>query len=36
VTELEDDGHAIAFGVLRRGTPVRSGDGVQLGTVKKV
>ena len=36
MTELQDDGHAIAFGVLRRGTRVRSSDGVQLGTVKKV
>lgn len=36
MSDLEDDGPAIAFGVLRRGTPVRSSDGVQLGTVKKV
>jgi hypothetical protein len=36
VTELEDDGHAISFQVLRRGTPVRSADGVKLGTVRRV
>jgi hypothetical protein len=34
--DLEDDGHAISFQVLRRGTPVRSADGVQLGTVRRV
>jgi hypothetical protein len=32
----DDDGHAISFQVLRRGTPVRSADGVQLGTVRRV
>ncbi|MBI5105955.1 MAG: hypothetical protein HZB46_13425 [Solirubrobacterales bacterium] len=32
----EDDGHAISYKVLRRGTPVRSADGVQLGTVRRV
>jgi hypothetical protein len=36
VTDLEDDGHAISFQVLPRGTPVRSADGVQLGTVRRV
>jgi hypothetical protein len=36
VTDLDDDGHAISFQVLRRGTPVRSADGVQLGTVRRV
>jgi len=36
VGQLEDDGQAIAFSVLRRGTSVRSSDGVTLGTVKKV
>jgi hypothetical protein len=36
VTDLEDDGHAVSFQVLRRGTPVRSADGVQLGTVRRV
>ena len=30
----EDDGHAISFKVLKRGTPVRSSDGVQVGTVR--
>ena len=32
----EDDGHAISYKVLRRGTPVRSADGVQVGTVRRV
>jgi hypothetical protein len=32
----DDDGHAIAYKVLRRGTPVRSSDGVQIGTVRRV
>jgi hypothetical protein len=36
VTQLEDDGHAISYQVLRRGTPVRSADGVRLGTVRRV
>jgi hypothetical protein len=36
VTDLEDDGHAISYQVLRRGTPVRSADGGQLGTVRRV
>ena len=31
-----DDGHAISYKVLRRGTPVRSADGVQVGTVRRV
>jgi hypothetical protein len=31
-----DDGHAISYKVLRRGTPVMSADGVQLGTVRRV
>jgi hypothetical protein len=30
-----DDGNAISYKVLRRGTPVRSSDGVQLGTVRR-
>jgi hypothetical protein len=30
-----DDGHAISYKVLRRGTPVVSADGVQLGTVRR-
>jgi Mrp family chromosome partitioning ATPase len=32
----EDDGHAIGYKVLARGTPVRSADGVQIGTVRRV
>ena len=32
----EDDGHAISYQVLERGTPVRSSDGVELGTVRRV
>jgi hypothetical protein len=32
----DDDGVAISFKVLRRGTPVRSADGHQLGTVRRV
>ena len=31
-----DDGSAISFKVLRRGTPVRSADGVELGKVRRV
>jgi hypothetical protein len=31
-----DDGHAISFKVLRRGTPVRSSDGIELGKVRRV
>jgi hypothetical protein len=33
---LDDDGQAISFKVLRRGTPVRSADGVELGKVRRV
>jgi hypothetical protein len=33
---VEDDGHAISYKVLRRGTPVRSADGQELGTVRRV
>ena len=34
---MEDDyGHAIGYKVLRRGTPVRTSDGVQIGTVRRV
>jgi hypothetical protein len=33
---VEDDGHAISFKVLRRGTPVLSADGVELGKVRRV
>lgn len=32
----DDDGHAISYKVLRRGTPVRSADGAELGTVRRV
>ncbi len=32
----DDDGHAISYKVLKRGTPVRSSDGVVLGTVRRV
>ena len=31
-----DDGHAIGYKVLARGTPVRTSDGVQIGTVRRV
>ena len=33
---VTDDGHAISYKVLRRGTPVRSSDGIQVGTVRRV
>jgi len=33
---ISDDGHAISYKVLRRGTPVRDADGVQVGTVRRV
>jgi hypothetical protein len=33
---VEDHGHAIGYKVLKRGTPVRSSDGVQIGTVRRV
>jgi len=32
----EDDGHAISYKVLRRGTPVRTADGTQVGTVRRI
>ena len=32
----EDDGQAISYKVLRRGTPVRAADGTQIGTVRRV
>jgi hypothetical protein len=32
----DDDGHAISYQVLRRGAPVRTADGVQIGTVRRV
>lgn len=31
-----DDGHAISYHALRRGTVVRSADGVELGKVRRV
>ena len=31
----DEDGHAIGYKVLARGTPVRSADGVQVGTVRR-
>ena len=31
----EDDGHPIAYNAVKRGTPVRSSDGVQVGTVRR-
>jgi hypothetical protein len=34
--DVVDDGHAISFKVLRRGTPVFSSDGVELGKVRRV
>jgi hypothetical protein len=33
---VEDDGHAIGYKVLKRGTAVRTSDGVQIGTVRRV
>jgi Mrp family chromosome partitioning ATPase len=36
VALVSDDGHAISYKVLRRGTPVRSADGEQVGTVRRV
>lgn len=33
---MDDDGHAISYKALRRGTPVRSADGVQIGTVRRM
>ena len=33
---VDDHGHAIGYKVLARGTPVRSSDGVQVGTVRRV
>ena len=32
----DDDGHAISYKVLRRGTIVRASDGTQVGTVRRV
>lgn len=36
MTELEDDGHAVSFQALARGTPVRTADGVTIGKVRRV
>ena len=33
---MHDDGHAIGYKVLRRGTPVRTADGEEIGTVRRV
>jgi hypothetical protein len=33
---MAGDGHAIGYKVLKRGTPVRSSDGVDVGTVRRV
>jgi hypothetical protein len=33
---MEDHGHPIGYKVIKRGTPVRSSDGVQIGTVRRV
>jgi hypothetical protein len=33
---MDDDGHSVSYKVVRRGTPVRSSDGVKLGTVRRV
>ena len=36
MTSTDDDGHAISYHVLRRGTPVRASDGTEIGTVRRV
>jgi hypothetical protein len=33
---VEDDGHAIGYKILARGTAVRSSDGIHVGTVRRV
>ncbi|HVP01690.1 MAG TPA: PRC-barrel domain-containing protein [Solirubrobacteraceae bacterium] len=33
---MSDDGHAVSYNTLARGTPVRSSDGVIVGTVAEV
>jgi hypothetical protein len=33
---VDDYGHAIGYKVLARGTPVRSSDGIEVGTVRRV
>jgi hypothetical protein len=32
----DDDGHAVSYKVLERGTAVRASDGIEVGTVKAV
>lgn len=32
----DDDGHAVSYKVLRRGTPVRDREGTHVGTVRRV
>jgi hypothetical protein len=34
--DLPDDGIAISYKALRRGTPVRASDGAEVGTVRRV
>ena len=36
VMDDQDHGHAIGYKVLRRGTPILSSDGEQVGTVRRV
>ena len=31
----DDDGHAVSYEAVRRGTPVRSADGVEVGKVRR-
>lgn len=33
---MDDDGHAISYKALRRGTPVRAADGTEVGKVRRV
>jgi hypothetical protein len=34
--EMPDDGHAISYKALQRGTPVRAADGTEVGKVRRV
>lgn len=34
--DVPDYGHQVGFQVLRRGTPIMSADGVQIGTVRRI
>jgi hypothetical protein len=36
MTDADDDGHAISYKLLERGTPVVTSDGVELGPVRAV